>query len=148
MTNIGFIRVISLDPGITTGFAIGGILNGYMKIEAGQEKFSHSSLWDFLTVKQPTFIVCERFEFRKGIESAELFSRELIGVVALYSQKHGAKTWMQMPREVINGYFNNDKLKKEKVYRIGQPHANDAIRHLLHWYTFKAGYQFNRKGFE
>jgi hypothetical protein len=142
------IKVVSIDPGITTGFAIGKIEDGSMKVDADEQRWNHLALYNWLEHMQPEHIVCERFEFRRlRQEGLELFSRELIGVVNLYTQQHKIHLYMQTPSEAIGGYYNNEKLRSSKVYRTGKPHANDALRHLLHWFTFKQGYQFNEKGF-
>lgn len=142
------IIVVSLDPGITTGWATGIIEDGFMVTDSEQQRWDHSGLWNFLEYKQPNFIVCERFEYRQRQDKAELFSRELIGVVNLYVQQNDVQLFMQMPSEVINGYYNSNMLKSVNAYKPGRPHANDAMSHLLHWFQFKQGYLYNEKGFK
>lgn len=158
------IKVIALDPGGATGWAKGLIHEGKMGISSGQNEWNHSDLWHELNLMKPDIIVCERFEFRKGSsqQGAELISREYIGVVNLYVQlreaeewvraaydKHGnrIKLYMQMPAEALGGIYKTDEsLKKENLHKPGKPHANDAVRHLLYWFNFKEGYQFNEHG--
>jgi len=121
-----------------------------MKVEADQQVWDHNGLYKWVAHTQPEHIVCERFEYRMHLEKADLFSRELIGVVSLYVQERDdVQLYMQMPREVLGktNYFSNEKLKETRVFRPGKPHANDAMRHLLYWYTFKQGYQFNKEGY-
>jgi hypothetical protein len=143
------IRVLALDPGITTGYATGIINNGFMTVMSDQEAWKHLGLHIFLNGFQPDYVVCERFDFRQKVDKLELFSRELIGIVQLYVQMQGIehKLYMQPAGEVLRGYFSNARLNADKVYNRGKPHANDAMRHLLHWYQFKAGYQFNQEGY-
>jgi hypothetical protein len=140
--------VLALDPGVTTGYATGLIEDGFMKVDSDQKIWNHLDLHIFLITFEPDHIVCETFEFRQKIDKLELFSRELIGIVQLYIQIHKSDNlYMQSPGEVLRGYFSNARLKEDKVYNRGKPHANDAMRHLLHWYQFKQGYQFNQRGY-
>jgi hypothetical protein len=144
---------IALDPGVTTGYAIGDIdNNGKMNVVSGQERWGHEDLWVFLIQNKPEVIVSERFEFRnKARTGLELYSRELIGVTKLYAQIH---MWPphavieQMPGTVLGGFFSDDQLKRDHLYKEARPHANDAMRHLLHWYQFGSGYQYNKEGYE
>lgn len=141
--------IIALDPGVTTGYATGKIEEGQMKVVTGQERWVHSELWGFLEDSQPDVIISEMFEFRnKARTGLELFSRELIGVVHLYCQLYMENTepYMQMP-SVIGGFFTDDRLKKDNIFKEGRPHANDAARHLLHWFQFGAGFQYNTAGY-
>lgn len=156
------IKVISLDPGGTTGWAKGLIREheGIMYVTSGQDVWNHLQLYDNLKIGKYDIIVCERFDFRKrGVkqqEAANLISRELIGVVQLYVQQnqppvtegYNVQFYMQMPAEGLGGYWSEDnRLKEDKVFRAGRPHANDAMRHLLQWYGFKEGYKYNKNGF-
>jgi hypothetical protein len=142
-------KVLALDPGVTTGYATGIIRDGFMTVTSDQEVWNHLDLHIFLNGFQPDHIVCERFDFRQKVDKLELFSRELIGIVQLYVRMHEAenKLYMQSPGEVLRGYFSNARLKEDAVYNRGKPHANDAMRHLLHWYQFKQGYRFNQRGY-
>lgn len=144
-------KVIALDPGGTTGWAKGLIYEGRMGVISGQDTFNHIELYDFVENMRPDIIVCERFDFRKGGRTragVELISKEYIGVVHLYSQVMNIELHMQMPAEGVGGYWKDDhRLKEDKVFTRGKPHANDAMRHLLQWFTFKEGYKYNQKGF-
>lgn len=142
------IRVSALDPGITTGWAFGLIDDGAMRVTSGQQEWDHLGLYNWLEYQKPEYIVCERFQFRQRQDNLELFSRELIGVTNLYVKQHkDVQLHMQSPSEALGGYFKNEKLKHDHVYEKGKPHANDAMRHLLYWFTFKQGYQFNQHGY-
>lgn len=148
------IVVIAFDPGITTGIATGVIRNGHMEVGSAQHKEDVDWLWHYLNLSCPDHIVYERFDYRrhKHRDGLELFSRELIGVIRLFAAIHNevvphVELYAQTPAEGVAGYYTDDTLKKEGLYKSGNPHANDAVRHLLQWYTFKAGYQFNTSGF-
>jgi hypothetical protein len=149
-------KVVALDPGGTTGYATGLIEEGLMKVSTGQAKWDHIALYDNLKLSAPDVIVCESFDFRQRIHKTqyglELISREYIGVVNLYCQQRIREDklidlMMQKP-SIIGGFYTNNVLKKDKLYRPGRDHANDACRHILHWFTFGSGFQYNTRGYE
>lgn len=156
---------IGLDPGVTTGYAIGGIEDGKMTVVTGQYRWDHIGLWQFLLNGKPDFVICERFEFRQGNvkdyrKGLELFSRELIGVVNLYQQLETMREnrevilYMQNPMKQptkgrqTNTHFTNEVLKRSAIYKPGNEHANDAARHLLHWWEFGPGFKYNTAGYQ
>jgi hypothetical protein len=159
---------IALDPGVTTGYAMGGIDDGLMTVVTGEQRWDHIGLWQFLTNGKPDFIICERFEFRQGKvtkenqyrKGLELFSRELIGVVHLYQQLEKARNdrdvnvYMQNPMKepkpgkIPNTQFTNAVLQAHAIYKPGNGHANDAARHILHWWEVGPGYKYNTKGYK
>ena len=155
------IKVIALDPGGTTGWAKGLIREGKMGVMSGQDEWNHLALYEELKHTFPNIIICERFDYRKGgkkQEGVELISREYIGVVQLYVQQQQSRfrpghpyyvdIYMQMPQEALGGFYKSPmKLKEAGVYKPGKPHANDAMRHLLQWWDFKEGFQYNENGF-
>jgi hypothetical protein len=155
------IKVIALDPGGTTGWAKGLIRDYKMHAISGQDKWNHLELYNAIELFKPDIIICERFDYRKGGKKqvgVELISREYIGVVELYVQMRDAEfkagsgyfvqLYMQMPTEALGGYWKEDsKLKEDNMFMIGKPHANDAMRHLLQWYSFKQGFVYNKHGF-
>lgn len=144
-------KVIALDPGVTTGYAIGIIEDGKMYCLGGQERWNHVGLYRFLKDNVPDVVISERFEFRKKArEGLELFSRELIGVTNLYAQifmPPPHELVMQMP-SVIGGFFSDTQLKKDNLWKEGRGHNMDALRHLLNWYQFGSGFQYNKHGYE
>jgi len=146
-------RVIALDPGVTTGYAIGVIDGGHMYVVTGEERWNHLAFWVFLHENDPDVVISERFEFRnKARKGLELFSRELIGVANLYVQIGYSKPHelvLQNPlKDNESTFFNDDRLKKDKIHKAGKGHANDAARHLLTWYQFRSGFQYNQSGYE
>lgn len=151
-------KVIALDPGITTGYAVGVIeLDAVepMGVISGQFKWDESGLFQELNRSSPDRIIYETFQYRsekmygkKGaLYKVELFPRNLIGVINLYAQLNtNVKLYTQSPA-AGKSYWGDQMLKKALVYKVGSPHANDAMRHLLQWYQFGPGYQFNKEGF-
>lgn len=145
-------NAVALDPGVTTGYAMGLIEDTVMTVVTGQNKWNESELLTFLHDLRPDYIICERFEFRHGIHrhhGANMFSRQLIGIVNLYSQfdkgthDHNCVVLMQPAmKDNETTFFNNKRLKSMGLYKAGRDHANDAVRHLLYWAKFKSGSQF------
>jgi hypothetical protein len=141
-------RAIAFDPGITTGVANGLLLpEGHMEVSGFQDKLNTKDLFEYLQSSKPHYIIYERFDYRnRARDRLVLFSRDLIGVIDLYSKLTETPTFRYMPVEVMR-YFTDNYLKTEKVFKPNLPHYNDAMRHLLHWYTFGYGYQFNKNGY-
>jgi hypothetical protein len=140
-------RVIALDPGITTGIAYGKINEGLMDFTADQAELKCLGLWNLLGSLEPDVIVHETFEFRQGKQrrGIELYPRNLIGVIQLYSEMNRIKLIDQSPAQAMD-YWTNDKLKENDAYSRGKDHARDATRHLLYWFYFGQGYKYNEKG--
>ena len=139
---------IAIDPGGTTGFAIGKANNEVFGVTPFQEPYSHEGLYAYLRSVGFMTIICEDFLYRNAARPGlELVSREMIGVIKLYCQQNKIKPIMQNPGEAVgkNAYFSNDRLKKMGVYVPGRPHAMDALRHLLHWWQFGSGFQYNAR---
>lgn len=151
-------KVVALDPGRTTGHATGLISEGLLEAHSGQDQWNHLQLYDQLRLAKPDIIVCEDFEYRNRARAGlDLYSRELIGIVNLYvqetrrdSNKANAVSCTLTIQKAAQGkgFYSDGMLKKDKLHRPGKPHANDAMRHLLHWFTFGAGYQYNTRGYE
>jgi hypothetical protein len=143
-------KIIALDPGITTGIAYGIIEKGLMTVDANQRQWTHSQLASELQVNWPDVVICETFEYRnKARAGLELYPVELIGVVKLYIQTCISPVELILQNAATGkGYYSDQKLKDEGVYQRGVPHGMDALRHLLHWYTFGPGYKYNKFGFQ
>lgn len=141
------LNVLSLDPGVTTGYCAGCLDSNTFFLAPGQEQLGHREIYKLLTAWSPDHVVCEDFEFRPGIYSQQdalvLTSLEYIGVVELWCDP-GVKLYRQKAAEG-KGYFSNEKLKQLGVYKQNLAHGMDALRHLLHWFVFKEGYKYNNE---
>jgi len=150
MTNALF-TVVAFDPGITTGYAMGDLDEevGELLVVSGEQKWMPSGLWEFLNEYKPDFLICEDFLFRNNSRRGlELYPRELIGICKLFSQISSAprcELVMQPPRPTQ--FFSDERLKLEHIYKPGHPHANDAVRHMLHWFQFGQGFKYNKNGY-
>lgn len=153
-------KVVSLDPGVTTGYTINYLLTGKpLMVHVGQAKMKHLDLWYWLNNNDPDIIVYETFDYRNDSRKGlELYSRELIGIILLYEQErsqlvvdgHSVKKVELVAQQpaVVGGYFTDHRLKEDKLWWPGHPHAMDALRHVLQWYTFGSGYKYNQHGYE
>lgn len=158
----GAINILALDPGGTTGFVLYGaetIRNPDGKLEWYNEKWQighmgpgahHAMLYSSMELWQATnfIIVCESFEYRRRAADANrdnivLDSKEYIGVVNLFEQQRmqgvtqGAQRVVFQTAATGKGFWRDDKLKKVGRYTPAMKHANDAMRHLLHYLVFK-----------
>jgi hypothetical protein len=140
------VKVLSLDPGVTTGMCFGVIeADSKLVVTPKQERLIASGLWRVLETWEPQEIVCESFEFRKqSRQGLVLDSVKFIGVTELYAQLNGARLHGQMAAHG-KSYYTDAKLKQLAIYVPGLPHGMDALRHLLHWYTFGSGYKYNQQ---
>lgn len=138
--------VISLDPGGTTGYALGEIFKEPpMLIDYSERKFEESELYSFLEEMKPTYLVYEGFAYRNRARAGlDLTPVRLIGVIRMYGNLHRECTVHEQTPGQGKGHFSNEHLKSLGVYKKGLQHGRDACRHLLHWYAYGAGYQFNR----
>jgi hypothetical protein len=126
-------RVLSLDPGGTTGYAISTFEDDSPLVieRSGQIKNSlHGFLdfhWDVLESEDIDLIVCESFELREGVYGADLSPVQVIGALeALYPT---VPIWYQAPYQ--KPLVDDDRLKKLGLYEPGKPHRNDAVRHMV-----------------
>jgi hypothetical protein len=136
------LKIVSLDPGVTTGYSLGIIADNAFFVSCDQEKFTHKNLWDLLSEVDPNIVVCESFEYRnKARDGLELYSCELIGVVKLFNPPH-----LRMQTAAFGkGHYNDTKLKKMNLYVPGKDHGRDALRHMLQWFTFGPGFSYYKK---
>jgi hypothetical protein len=140
--------VLCLDPGGTTGYAWGNISGSeevFRYRGAGQAQLRPAGLYAMLESISPAYIVAEKFESRAGIAGVELISRNLLGVLELWSEIRDCSFHQQSASEGF-GFYADAKLQKLGVFIPGNVHANDATRHLLHWATFKQGSKWLGEG--
>lgn len=151
-------KVIALDPGVTTGYAVGHIQEGQpMGVVSGQIKWNELGLYNDLVSGAPDIIIYEEFESAKHNPyrrvhnyNVDLFPCMLIGVIWLYCYQHDIQPHSQTPAYGLGGRYKEDRvLQAESVFKVGKPHANDAMRHLLQWYTLGPGFKYDtgKKGF-
>jgi hypothetical protein len=145
----GPLELVSLDPGGTTGWASYSadmLFVDNVKAEYFRERFNsgeigpdehHRRLFEFLEMKRTHsfVIICESFQYRPNMDSAELISNEYIGVVKKFHQDFEVPVVWQT-KSYGRGFFDDAKLKKLQVFNRGMGHANDAMGHLLQYMVF------------
>jgi len=140
---------MALDPGVTTGYAIGSLtelaspcsyefsleLNGQAKLSTRQLQLTLSSI-------APDIVIAEAFDYRNRARSGlELYSRNLLGVTEAWCESSNTKLTEPSAGYGL-GFFDNAKLERLGIYRAGLPHAMDATRHLLQWMQYGEGRKY------
>lgn len=123
-------RLLSLDPGGTTGAAL---------LTFDDERVALESAWQIpggltgFLEWQKTFdtpidlIICESFTLRPGVHGANIEPTYIIGALtALYQ---GTELIMQEPK--LKPLCDDARLKTLELYHKNLPHGNDAIRHAI-----------------
>ncbi len=142
-----WVRVIAIDPGVTTGYTYGEIQNSILKYHVFQEK---DEVWDFWTRLRhfnPQYIVMEDFEWRRGVQGLNMFPMQLIGIARLHQccANDCSRLFLQKA-STGKSHFKDDKMKFVGAYKRGVPHGTDSARHLMHWCKFGFGFQFFKEG--
>jgi hypothetical protein len=135
--------LLSLDPGITTGYCLGRMNGDTCELAYNEAKLQPADLLLMLQDIEPEVIVYEDFQYRnRSRDKLVLFSVQLIGIVEAYRvlapDCHVKK---QTPAQG-KGHYSDDALRRHGLYQKGgEGHGRDAARHLLQYMTFGAGWQ-------
>jgi hypothetical protein len=127
-------KIISFDPGGTTGVAIVSYaadsnpeLIEAFQVENGLEGFilwARNIDWtEFDTV------VCESFTLRTGVKFPDLSPVYIIGALEAMLDSFNATVAYQAPSS--KPICDDKLLKKISFYTVGRQHANDATRHAI-----------------
>lgn len=130
-------RIISFDPGGTTGIALydDEFEDGWRRWSLGPGPH-HLQLWSVLQNEYD--IVYETFNYQrrdvdKGV-ALELISRNYIGIIELRAaMSHSVNIYPQSPSRRM--FWDDDKLRELGLW-VSSPHERDATRHLLQHITF------------
>jgi hypothetical protein len=136
------VKVIAIDPGGFTGLATwtnGEWWHGFLGGKKDSAEWNHHAQLEMfleLQITEETVIVCESFEYRNGLDRAELISCEYIGVVKLVAQRFGVPLAMQTASMGL-GWMTDDRLKMTGTAMLPvstKPNKdmNSASKHL--WY--------------
>lgn len=146
------IRIISLDPGRTTGFALAFVEDYKPFIAYSQDALSHKEFWTLLYssyngrsgAPSALHVICESFHFRRGKTGIDLYPCELIGVLHYFVAQHPpVRLYFQEPSvQGKHAYFTDAKLKEMRLYQKEFEHGRSAVKHLLHWLQFGHGASF------
>lgn len=143
-------KILAIDPGVTTGYCFAELRPTILRdielvITPEQHLDDVEDCWNRIEKFGPRYIICEDFEYRnKSRSGLVLFSVQLIGIANLYAAKAQQCATILQTGATGKGYYTNKLLKDLGVFKPGDAwdHSMDATRHLLHWLTFREGYQF------
>lgn len=127
--------IMALDPGVTTGAALWtpeGTLFAW-QIFSPEKPFS--KIWKDLTYYRPETLVVESFNYQRR-DKVDLSPMAVIGCIHTWNQvaSPASKVVHQSPAQA-KVFWTDDKLKKMVEWQVGEPHANDAKRHLFYYMT-------------
>lgn len=137
-------RILALDPGGTIGYATGEIQGDRYNLVGWQSNGGSldgniRQLSKTIHHIKPDVIVCESYRIYssklKEHVNSEVPTIQLIGAIRLLALQVNSQLVMQSAQQG-KGFVTDDKLRQWQYYTPGSPHANDAIRHLIHYLIF------------
>jgi hypothetical protein len=143
----GSVSLTAIDPGGETGWA--GFDAQYIEGTYHEKKFHrgefgpeehHEKLLGHLERRRThnSIVICEAFDNRDN-PAGRLISCEYIGVVKLFRQANNVPVVFQ-GSSVCNGknhFWSTEKLRRLDLSCPKLPHAQDAMKHLLHYMYFE-----------
>lgn len=145
-------KVVGIDPGGATGYAIFELPSETWTIGAITGEDHHLKLWHFLEVELLYFVdvarkapymdarvVCESFN-NDANPAAVLVSLQYIGVVKLFCQTYDIPLFMSNRSNKDVNYLKGNQLKRFSVWSTSKD-ARDAARHLIHYMIHHVGYE-------
>lgn len=133
-------RILAIDPGRTTGVAWGEIDRTWRVVSPAWAQYKTYDMMDItyilnlISTVQPDVVVIENFIPRTL--SADMWPMTIIHVIQwevsqgnYWNGMFTGTLVMQEPNE--RSIINDVRLKKMELYQPAQPHANDAMRHLV-----------------
>jgi hypothetical protein len=152
MLDSEFIKILSLDPGVTTGVCVGGYTDNVLKLLVDQQQWTVGMLYDYLggfladntERAEPIHVIYEDFSYRNRARAGlDLTPVKLIGIIELYRERYEPfVSFTKQSAAAGKGFFTDEKLKDLNCYTTGKQHGRDATRHLLQWANFGAGSQW------
>jgi hypothetical protein len=142
-TEVG--RVLALDPGETTGWAL--FAEGLL-VECGQWDTMNPAdladdvveVWNLYTGLE--HLVYEEYRIRgnraKEHVGSEVLTIQHIGAVKVVSSELGLPLTKQTAG-MAKGFATDTKLRRWGLWQTGLRHSNDAIRHQVYYHLFNAG---------
>lgn len=121
-------RVLSLDPGVTTGYAF--FVNGELEDTGTIPQFF--GLFSLVIVKKPDVIVCEGYHQRPvkfAVSRESLVPVEVIGAAKFLCSIYEIPFIEQTP--AAKKLFEGEKLKQFVSLWPSTEHERDAVRHGL-----------------
>lgn len=120
--------IVAFDPGITTGLAT--FYHDRFVVEQLDSR-DLTVIYNTLNWLQPDVVCYEDFKHRPNLMKAELYSKEVIGVIRLWCQQHDVPIALTPLPARAKAFWTDDKIKRIHLWKPGQIHAMDALRVLL-----------------
>lgn len=120
-------KVLAIDPGRTSGIVI-STSPTYMQYCQVHE-FEAIELIEFI---EPQVLVMEKFVLQRR-PHVDTFPIELIGTIHRYCEDHPEVNLVEHMPSNIKG-VTEAILKESNLWIAGNPHAVDAMRHLVFYY--------------
>ena len=125
-------RVLTLDPGDTTGWAM---LEHGSLAHSGQVAGTTARITELFDLYAPTLVIFEEFVLYPWKSAQQSFSNlptaRLIGAIELLAEQRRIPVLGQ-GANLAKGVIDDQKLKNLFLYQSGKRHANDAIRHAVY----------------
>jgi hypothetical protein len=145
-------NIIGIDPGETTGVCIWDEDTDKYYMNQVVTDDGRNYYW-FLTWLDreierrygPKWLVVEKFEFRQSDRHRDKISYVPAEVIGALKYTH-ARQWTNLNVILVmqgasqgKGFWDDDKIRKLGLWKPGERHAMDALRHVLHYRTFTLG---------
>lgn len=141
-------RILALDPGLTTGSCILDIDTRYQYIPinsdcsklvvSAEELKDIHAIKDMIDKYKPEVIVFEEYRLYDTKASSKIGSDfqevQLIGQIKLVAEQLQIPIHNQMAVQAKK-FYTDKKLKELNLYKISK-HVRDALRHALYFYDF------------
>lgn len=120
--------IVCFDPGVTTGM----VTFQYDRFSGEQlDSLDLTVIYNTLDWLKPDVVSYEDFKYRPNLMKAELYSKEVIGVIRLWCQQHDVPIgFTPLPAEA-KAFWSDDKIKKLGMWKPGRIHHMDALRVML-----------------
>jgi len=135
-------RLLCLDPGHTTGWAIFArhelANSGTSNTVLNNEELNWPAIEDLFNASNPTHVVCEDYKMYANKAQQHIgqsvFTLRLIGVIDYLCYLRGIPIYYQMASHA-KSFWTNEKLESLKLVSNNK-HARDAVRHGCQLITF------------
>jgi hypothetical protein len=137
-------RLLAVDPGETTGFAV---FDSYLtadwveidQIKTWPEPDAVRNLTSLIETSHPQLVVAEQYRIYDWKSDDHKWSpvntTQVIGCIWTLCIQRGIPIVWQSAQNA-KGFWTDDKLKEYGVYIPGVRHGRDATRHALHYLCF------------
>jgi hypothetical protein len=124
--------LLAVDPGLTTGWATVNLELGMSSVSAGQTPVDPFLDWTATLPLSSGLLIVERFTITQQTakKSQQTDALEIIGVLKFLARRGGAQFELQTPAQAKK-FCSDAQLRKLGLWKPGQDHARDALRHLV-----------------